>query len=139
MNTTTNHKGNQTMNTIDNITFIGSTLNFCHTQNHHGRSFTFTIINTGDAYGRNLCLTNDKEAMVEVWDTTETRTTQMVSRYYISTLLGFDKWSNGKAFENGLCLDGGVPVWNINASDLTHVHQWLLQIAESLGIKPEAN
>jgi hypothetical protein len=127
------------MNTIDNITFIGSTLNYCHTKNHHGRSFTFTIINPGDAYGRNMCFINQKEAMVEVWDTTETRTTQMVSRYYISTLLGFDKWSNGKAFENGLCLDGGVPVWNINASDLTHVHQWLLQIAESLGIKPEAN
>jgi hypothetical protein len=125
------------MNTIDNITFIGSTLNYCHTKNHHGRSFTFTIINTGDAYGRNMCFINQKEAMVEVWDTTETRTTQMVSRYYIRTLLGFDKSLNGNAFENGLCLDGGVPAWNINTADLIHVHQWLLQVADALGIKPE--
>lgn len=125
------------MNTLDNITFIGSTPNFCNTQNHHKRSFRFTIINTGDAYGRNNCLINDKEPMVEIWDTTETRTTQMVSRYYISTLLGFDQFSTGDCWQRGLCLDGGVPVWTINADDLTHVHQWLLKIADALGIKPE--
>ena len=132
--TPTTTKETKTMNTIDNITFIGSTLNFCHAQNHHGRSFTFTIINTGDAYGKDLCLTNHNAPMVEVWDTTSTRTTQMVSRYYINTLLGFGEYSMGDCWQRGLCLDGGVPAWNINADDLTHVHQWLLKIADALNI-----
>lgn len=125
------------MRTIDHITKIGDTFNFCDTQNHHGRMFRFTIINTGDAYGSNNCLTNDKAPMVEVWDTTIPMTTQMVSRYYISTLLGFDEYSVGDCWQRGLCLDGGVPAWTIHAADLTHVHQWLTKIADALGIKPE--
>ena len=123
-------KETRTMNTIDNITKIGNTLNFCDTRNNHGRTFRFTIINTGDAYGRNLCLLNDKEPMVEVWDTTQAP--QMVSRYYISTLLGTDNYGTGGCWQAGLNLHGGEPVWKIDAHNLLHVHQWLLEIVGAL-------
>lgn len=128
---------NQITRTIDNITTIGNQMNFCDTHNDQGIKFRFTIVKTGDKYGRNNCLTNDGDHMVEVWDMTP-RCTQMVSRYYISTLLGFSQFSNRNCWNYGLCLDGGVPAWRIPAQQLTHVHHWLLQIAHTLNITKEA-
>lgn len=125
------------MMTTDNIITIGDLPNFCDTRNHHGHTFRFNIVQTGEKYGRNNCLTNDGDHMVEVWDTTR-ESAQFVSRYYISTLLGFSKFSAGNCWNYGLCLDGGVPAWRIPAQQLTHVHHWLLQIAHTLNITKEA-
>lgn len=130
---------NQITRTIDNITTIGDLPNFCDTRNHHGHTFRFTIVQTGDKYGRNNCLTNDGDHIVEVWDTTR-ESAQFVSSYYISTLLGFTKYDYGAGgcWNNGLCLHGGEPVWIILKHNLLHVHQWLLEIAHTLNITKEA-
>jgi len=62
----------------------------------------------------------------------------MVSRYYISTLLGYDFQTGRNVFECGLRLQGNEPAWDLAAEDLTAVHQWLLLIADALNITGEA-
>jgi len=74
-----------------------------------GLSFAVVVVPTGAAYGLEDCLTNDGGLMVEFYDTRfpHTEHGQFVSRYYASTLL---PWKGG-----GLCLDGGVPNWSLDA------------------------
>lgn len=83
------------------------------------------IVNTGDNYGLNMCLLNVKAPMVEFYDSRypHTQYGQFVSRYYISTILSQD--SRGGQYSNGLCLDGGVPAWNVSAEDMAQVITFL--------------
>lgn len=95
-----------------------------------GIRFTVKIIRQGDRYGRNDCLTHDKETpLVEFHDT---RYNQFVSRYYLTTLLRQDQWTaNQPSFAvTGLVLDGGVPDWRIDAAGMKPVVAWLEQIAQ---------
>lgn len=85
--------------------------------------FNVRIVNTGDKYGRNDCLTNDKAPMVEFYDSRYTCRDfadrgQFVSRYYIKTLT-----DSGCPF--GLCLDGGVPEWSVSAEGMKQVIQYI--------------
>ena len=79
------------------------------------------IVKTGDQYGLNMCLTNDKAPMVEFYDSRYPHTEygQFVSRYYISTIL------SDKEYPNGLCLDGRVPAWQVSAEDMVDVLYFL--------------
>jgi hypothetical protein len=81
--------------------------------------FNVRVVNTGDKYGRDFCLTNDKAPMVEFYDTRypHTQYGQFVSRYYVDTLLERDT--------GGLCLDGGVPSWTVSAEDMATVRNFL--------------
>lgn len=82
--------------------------------------FNVRIVNTGDKYGRDFCLTHTKdEPLVEFYDTRypHTQFGQFVSRYYIDTLLERDT--------GGLCLDGGVPSWTVSAEDMATVRNFL--------------
>ncbi len=83
------------------------------------------IVNTGDTYGRAMCLTNDKAPMVEFYDVRypHTQYGQFVSRYYISTILSQD--SRGGEYSNGLCLDGRVPAWQVSAEDMAQAVTFL--------------
>jgi len=83
------------------------------------------IVKTGDKYGRDMCLTNDKAPMVEFYDSRYPHTEygQFVSRYYISTILSQD--SRGGKYSNGLCLDGRVPAWLVSAEDMVEVVSFL--------------
>ena len=87
--------------------------------------FNVRIVNTGDKYGRFDCLTNDKDQMVEFYDTRYNHESDMgrgqfVSRYYTSTIL------NGQ-YPNGLCLDGGIPEWSVSADGMKKVIEYLRQ------------
>jgi hypothetical protein len=90
-----------------------------HVTNDKGRTFELRIIEVGDNYGRNNCLTHDDPigygAMVEFWDTTHN---QFVSRYYIKTLQERDQ-------NYGLCLYGGEPVWSVDAAAMQIVHNFI--------------
>jgi hypothetical protein len=81
--------------------------------------FNVRVVNTGDKYGVNDCLVNDKAPMVEFYDTRypHTQYGQFVSRYYVDTLLERDT--------GGLCLDGGVPSWTVSAEDMATVRNFL--------------
>ena len=85
------------------------------------------IVKTGDQYGLNMCLVNNKPPMVEFYDGRYPHVHapygQFVSRYYISTILSQD--SRGGEYSNGLCLDGGVPAWHVSAEDMAQVVTFL--------------
>lgn len=85
--------------------------------NREGKTFTVRLVQKGTRYGLKHCLTHDKdEPMVEFYDADYDFDRddegnvlgQFVTRYYLKTLLD-------KAPGTGLCLDGGVPVWSIDA------------------------
>lgn len=89
-----------------------------------GRVFALRVVNQGDAYGRNGCLTHTEAApMVEFYDTTyagedpDTFTGhlgQFVSRYDLDTLMSTDP-------SRGLALDSGIPAWTVTADSLAQV------------------
>jgi hypothetical protein len=88
--------------------------------------FNVRIVNTGDKYGRNDCLVNDKGAMVEFYDSRYTDGDfadrgQFVARYYVVTLL------EDSHYPNGLCLDGGIPAWSVSADGMKEVLEYIQQ------------
>ena len=88
--------------------------------NNEGREFAIRIVRKGDNYGRDFCLTHDKdEALVEFYDFTYagpkfTEYGQFVSRYYAETLMERDD-------TYGLDLHGGVDGWEVDAATMLKV------------------
>jgi len=87
--------------------------------------YNVRIVNTGDKYGRDDCLTNEKEQMVEFYDSRFDHKSSMgrgqfVSRYYTSTILKGD-------YKDGLCLDGGIPEWTVSPDGMKKVVEFLSQ------------
>lgn len=84
--------------------------------------FNVRIVNKGEKYGRDFCLTHDGDKpMVEFYDARYPHTEfgQFVSRYYVETILG-----DGNK-KTGLNLDGGVPEWTVSAEDMATVRSFL--------------
>ena len=89
--------------------------------------YNVRIVRKGDKYGREFCLTYDKdEPMVEFYDGRYPHADchgQFVSRYYVATILGTDRYGSG---EGGLCLDGGNPnEWSVSEQDMDTVRDYL--------------
>lgn len=89
--------------------------------------FNVRIVNNGEKYGRDFCLTHDEDKpMVEFYDRRypHTQYGQFVSRYYVGTLLGLI-YCMGEP-TGGLCLDGGNPnSWTVSAEDMVLVRAYL--------------
>ena len=86
-----------------------------------GIEFNVRILNEGDKYGLNNCLTHEsKKPLVEFYDNRfpHTEFGQFISRYYIDTILNMKN-------NEGLDLQGGVPDWKINATEMNSVVAWL--------------
>lgn len=81
--------------------------------------FNVRIVRAGDRYGRDNCLTYDKdEPLVEFYIGE-----YFVSRYYVATILGTDRYGSG---EGGLCLDGGdVNNTTVSEEDMKTVRNYL--------------
>jgi hypothetical protein len=81
--------------------------------------FNIRIVNMGDRYGLDDCLTNTKGPMIEFYDSRYAHTPrgQFVSRYYLSTLLEREP--------AGLCLDGGVPAWTVSAEGMKKIMEYI--------------
>ena len=81
------------------------------------------LVEPGDKYGLNDCLTCDKgDTYVEFYDTRYEHTDlgQFVTRYYPDTVLK----SGG-----GLCLWGGVPSWSVGEACMNRIRDWLGRVA----------
>jgi len=105
------------------------TLDIC---NHKMRCFRVILIEQGEKYGLNDCLTHDKaDPLVEFWDLTYKDAKdfgpngQFVSRYYRSTLLGIDPLFPENKKGQGLDLLGYEPAWKIDAPAMDKVREWL--------------
>ena len=82
----------------------------------NGVPFTMRLVDTGDSYGLNDCLTNDNPPMIEFYDARYTREPygprgQFVQRYYVETLATIKPGA-------GLNLDNGVADWTIDGATL---------------------
>ena len=98
--------------------------------NKEGLRFNLVLICEGDSYGLDNCLTHDEvnKPMVEFYDARYPHTEhgQFVSRYYVASLDGTCQFSNGYPINMvGLCLDGGVDPWAIDANAGEQVLRWL--------------
>lgn len=85
--------------------------------------FNVRIVNTGDKYGVNDCLTNTKGPMIEFYDSRfksgwDQERGQFVMRYYFETLIN-------NYYPRGLCLDGGVPAWSVSAEGMQQVIEFI--------------
>ena len=81
----------------------------------NGVPFNTRLIQRGDHYGRDNCLThNDDRPMIEFYDARYPYTAygQFVSRYYIETL------TEGQSLRYGLDLHGGEADWKVDAATL---------------------
>jgi len=111
--------------------------------NDKGRNFNVRIVRVGDRYGRDDCLTHgaeknddpDEGPLVEFYDAEHESNPkftdfmgrgQFVSRYYITTILGKDRFARAGGEKNtGLDLMGYEPVWKIDAKAMNLVRDWL--------------
>ena len=87
--------------------------------------FNVRVVNKGDKYGRDFCLTHDSDKpLVEFYDVRYPHTEfgQFVSRYYVSTILGDDGYGPKNS---GLNLHGGVPEWTVSEQDMETVRDFL--------------
>ena len=87
--------------------------------------FNVRIVNKGDKYGRDFCLTHTEDKpLVEFYDARYPHTEfgQFVSRYYVETILGDDGYGS-KA--GGLSLYGGISEWSVSARDMETVRSLL--------------
>ena len=83
--------------------------------------FTVRLVETGDVYGLNDCLTHDKEeSLVEFYDQRYSHTPygQFVNRYTINTVLQIN---------SGLDLYTSEPSWKVNKEQIQEVKDWLKQ------------
>jgi hypothetical protein len=98
--------------------------------------FNVRIVNKGDKYGFDFCLTHDEDgdkAMVEFYDARHANTANkfgyFVSRYYVGTLLCKEGFY-GNSMGGGLCLDGGNPdEWSVEAEDMKTVLDYISGVA----------
>jgi len=84
--------------------------------------FNTKIIPTGGAYGRDDCLTNHDEPMIEFYDPRYQHTPhgQFISRYSVSTIMDHT---------GGLWLYGGVNEWTVSGADMAEIRAWLRRLA----------
>ena len=91
--------------------------------------YTVVVLEIGDNYGLNNSLIVEKEPLVEFYDRRYMHTPYgqfTGARYRLSTLL---EKSNTNY---GLCLDGGVPAWVIDANTFKIILSWLQLVATLL-------
>lgn len=84
--------------------------------------FNVRVVQKGDVYGLNNCLTHDRDdPLVEFYDSKHGD--QFVSRYYRSTLLKAE--GSRSLSRTGLCLDGRYQEWSVSASEMGTVLDFL--------------
>ena len=93
--------------------------------------YNVRVVNKGDKYGRDFCLTYDKdEPMVEFYDARYPHSEfgQFITRYFVATILGKEGFYGSG--QGGLCLDGGNRnEWSVSEEDMTTVRTFLQEVA----------
>ena len=96
--------------------------------NDKGKEFAVMLLLPGAKYGLNDCLTLDDESgpvvefhelIPETCGSIEGTKLNFCSRYYLKTLN--ESWGGRPRDATGICLDGGVPEWSIDAETIQNV------------------
>ena len=85
----------------------------------------------------------DKDNLVEFYDLTYANQGSFGEdgqftggRYYVSTILGRDDFTNGKSESGrGLCLHGGVMEWTLDGQAMDVVRGWLVNMSDRNTLK----
>ena len=107
--------------------------------NDKGYKFLVRIVEKGDKWGLHWALTHDKnDPLVVVYDASPPKydfsyaavayrqlNPQIVSHYYLSTLL------EGDTLNTGINLHGRVPAWQIDKENWRKVIEWLMAYNDS--------
>lgn len=99
-------------------------------ENAFGRAFNVRVVGTGDRYGRDDCLVNEKEPLVEFYDASQSVEKfgprgQFVSRYKLSTL------RRSAEEGRGIALRGAVFAWQVSASNVAEAVEYASGTAAS--------
>ena len=92
--------------------------------NDQGITFNVVMVELGEKYGLDNCLTHDKEPpfdqpLIEFYDSRHgSGQGQFIGRYYMDTLMKRNQ-------DYGLDLHGGIPAWSIDKESMLLVHDWL--------------
>ncbi len=98
--------------------------------NDKGLRFNIVIVEVGDKYGRDNCLTHGQKDhdkyggdLIEFYDarypdSIGTGSGQFIGRYYVDTLQKRDS-------DYGLDLHGGVPDWGLDVAAMSQVHRFI--------------
>jgi hypothetical protein len=101
--------------------FIEKLFDFGDRNGSYSSKWKVRLVKKGEKYGRDYCITNDKDTLVEFYDMTVDKNSfpigQFVSRYNLETLK-----DRG---HNGLCLNGEVKSWSINSDCYSLIDRWL--------------
>ena len=101
--------------------FIEKEFDFGKKNGSYSGKWKVRLVKKGEKYGREYCITNDKNTIVEFYDMTVDKNSfpigQFVARYNLETLLERNKC--------GLCLDGSVSAWSINSECYEMIDRWL--------------
>lgn len=115
--------------------------------------FRVHLVLPGENYGRGNALTYERSEadqhgkglpLVEFYDTSQDPAKfpggQFVTRYHMSTLLGFDRFESKSIGQmQALALDGGVPAWTVQGRDLQAIARYLDNAFRSLKGFPAAS
>jgi hypothetical protein len=98
-----------------------------------GVPFVARLVLAGGRYGLDGCLAAERP-MIEFYDERHPFNDwlvefngQFASRYFVSTFLGEDGYTRPgyRPAIGGLCLEGGVRAWDLDAGSCMFVEQWL--------------
>jgi hypothetical protein len=88
------------------------------------------LVFKGDHYGRNGCLTHeDDKPLIEFYDgrfdfdAWTGFVGQFIGRWYLETFMDH---------EGGMCLDGGIPNWQIGADNTAEIQAWVRGMMEEV-------
>ena len=100
--------------------FVEKEFDFGEKQGNHGRKWKVRIVYTGDKYGRDYCLTNEKKPLILFFDMEEDKEKfpigQEVSSYYLESIQGK---------QGALNLNGEVDKWFITSESMKEIQKWL--------------
>jgi len=87
------------------------------------------VVPTGGHYGSHNHLVNEREPLVLFYDTSAAPQAfgsegQLVSSYYVDTILGRDKWGKSE-YPYGLSLNAEIPQWTVSANEMSEVVAYL--------------
>jgi hypothetical protein len=92
--------------------------------NDAGRPWVVRLLFAGMKYGLNFKLTHEGKPVMEFYYAKNDEFEpygQFVSSYYLDTLL--EGYQSGRT-SGGICLDGGVPQWNLGGESLGKALEW---------------
>ena len=100
--------------------FIEKDFDFGAKQGNHSCKWKVRIVRNGDFYGRDYCLVNKKEALIEFYDLDEDPEKfpigQMVSSYYLESI---------KGKKGALMLNGNSEKWYLTSESMDLIQEWL--------------